>query len=216
MITAARQLFTFLPLIAAAFFAFLPFSDAVAVVAAIVTAAAGVVVTSRVLAAAARARVVARAGAVVDGLVGAVVGGALDDVAVLVVAGDGNLRGLQLLLDVDRRGEHHLAGVDELLGHLVHVLHGLRVHAEADGAQTGDGYRVTLRHPCLDDLADGVPGALQCSLRHAAAHAGLLDDLRLRQLAVRLGAHQVEPFAGVLLVELDQCLLCFDVNHTLL
>ena len=145
--------------------------------------------------------------------IAAVVGYALYLVTVLVVAGDADLGLLQLVLDVGAGSEYHLAAADQALGHVVHVLYSVGVHAEAKASQAGDGYRVTLRHPGLDYLADGVPRTFQCTALDAAADRCLADYLALLQLAVGLGAHHVEQLACVRLAELHQCLLCFNVYH---
>ena len=121
-------------------------------------------------------------------------GDTLHDVSVAVVAGDVDARVLELLLDVGVGSEDHPAAGDERAGHHVDILHGGGVDAEAHGAQSGDGHGVTFGGPCLDDLADGVPGSVDGALADAAAHGGLVDDLGLREFAVEVGLQYVCVF----------------------
>ena len=53
---------------------------------------------------------------------------------------------------------------------------------------------MTFGGPCLDDLADGVPGSVDGALADAAAHGGFVDDLGLREFAVEVGLQYVCVF----------------------
>ena len=138
-------------------------------------------------------------------------GDALDDVSVAVVAGDVDARVLELLLDVGVRSEDHPAAGDERAGHHVDILHGGGVDAEAHRAESGDGHGVSFGSPCLDDLANGVPGSVDGALADAAAHGGFVDDLGLGEFAVEVGLQYVCVFLYAFL-EGDVSFLCLDFD----
>ena len=121
----------------------------------------------------------------------AVVGGVdlLDDVAVFVVAGDVDGRVLQLLLDVGAGGEDDAARGDERGADVVHIFHSRGAHAEAHGAQPGDGDGVALGGPVLDDVAYGLPRGGDGAFGDARAQGGFADDFLGLQRAVDVGYH---------------------------
>ena len=114
-----------------------------------------IVCTARVVAAAAGARFL-----VLDVvLVGA--GHGLDDLAVPVIAGDGDAGVRKFLLDADSGNEDDTARGDEFGTDFRHILDRGGTDAESHVAQSGNRHAVPFSSPSDDNRPEGAPSGLQ-------------------------------------------------------